>query len=155
MDTQPIALPAPRTVAHPALIAATVGYTVLIGWVTLASADTGSLVRDSSTWIIRLLVRLPLGITGPGWEFLLNVGMFLPLGVLLVLTFGARFFWVAMIAAVGLTLSIEALQQFIPYRVADPRDLIANSIGGVLGTLIGVGLLASHRAATAPTAPTA
>jgi hypothetical protein len=155
MDTQPIALPAPRSLAHPALIAATVAYTALIGWVTLASADTGSLVRDSSTWIIRMLVRLPLGINGAGWEFLLNVGMFLPLGVLLVLTFGARFFWVAMIAAVGLTLSIEGLQQFIPYRVADPRDLIANGIGGVLGTLIGVGLLAAHRSASAPTAPTA
>jgi hypothetical protein len=155
MDTQPIALPAPRHVAHPGLIAATVAYTALIGWVTLASADTGSLVRDSSTWIIRLLVRLPLGINGPGWEFLLNVGMFLPLGVLLVLTFGARLFWVAIILSVALTLSIEAVQQFIPYRVSDPRDLIANGIGGVLGTLIGVGLLASRRAATSPIAPAA
>jgi glycopeptide antibiotics resistance protein len=146
MDTQPIALPSPKIRKHPALIVATVLYSALIGWITLSSTETGSAVRESSTWIIRMLERLPLGISGERWEFLLNVGMFVPLGLLLTLVFGARFFWVAALAAIAYTLSIEGLQQFIPYRVPDPRDLVANGLGGVAGTLLGVALLAARRA---------
>lgn len=148
MDTQPIALPAPRASTHPALIAATVAYTALVGWITLVSADTGTAMRVSSTWIIRMLERLPLGIDGERWEFLLNVAMFVPLGMLLTLIFGARFFWVAALAAIAFTLSIEGLQQFIPSRVPDPRDLIANGLGGVVGAVLGVAALALRRAAT-------
>lgn len=148
MDTQPIALPAARTGTHPALIAATVAYTALVGWITLVSADTGSAMRVSSTWILRMLERLPLGISGERWEFLLNVAMFVPLGLLLTLTFGARFFWVAALAAVAFTLSIEGLQQFIPSRVPDPRDLIANGLGGVVGALVAAAALTARRAPT-------
>ena len=142
MDTQPIALPVVTTGRPPALIAATIAYSALICWITLSSADSGSVLRASSTWIIRMLERLPLGISGERWEFVLNFAMFVPLGVLLVLTFGARFFWVALIVSIALTFSFEALQQFIPYRVPDPRDLLANGAGGVVGTLLGVALLA-------------
>jgi glycopeptide antibiotics resistance protein len=145
MDTQPIALPAPRTARHPALILATIGYTALIGWITLSGAQHGSALRSTGTWIIRMLERLPFGISGPRWEFLLNVGMFLPLGLLLVLLFGARFFWVAALAALALTFSIEGLQHVIPYRVPDVRDLLANGLGGLVGTLLGVALLKGNR----------
>ena len=142
MDTQPIALPLPVTKRNPGLIAATVAYSALIGWITLSSADSGSAVRETSTWVIRMLSSLPLGIRAQHWEFLLNLAMFVPLGVLLVLTFGARFFWVALVLVIALTFSIEALQQVIPYRVPDVRDLFANGLGGVVGTLLGVALLA-------------
>ncbi len=141
MDTQPIALPTPRTSKHPALIIATVAYTALIGWITLSSAQSGSALRSTSRWVLHLLERLPVDISSQRWEFLLNLGLFVPLGALLVLLFGARFFWVAALAALALTFSIEALQHFIPYRVLDPRDLMANGLGGVVGTLLGVGLL--------------
>ena len=120
----------------------TIGYIALIGWVTLSTTDNGSAVRESSTWIIRMLERLPLGIDGPGWEFLLNIAMFMPLGLLLVLTFGARFFWVAALGGIALSLSLEGLQQFIPYRVPDPRDLLANGLGGIIGMFLGIAVLA-------------
>ena len=147
MDTAPIALPTStvRRLPHPALVVATVGYTALIGVITLSNVESGSALRASSTWILRMLAQLPLGLSAEKWEFALNIAMFVPLGVLLVLIFGARFFWVALVIALALTFSIEGLQQFIPSRVPDPRDLLANSLGGMLGTLFGVALLADLR----------
>ena len=147
MDTAPIALPTStvRRLPHPALVVATVGYTAIIGVITLSNVESGSALRASSTWILRMLARLPLGLSAEKWEFALNIAMFVPLGVLLVLIFGARFFWVALVIALALTFSIEGLQQFIPSRVPDPRDLLANGLGGMLGTLFGVALLADLR----------
>ena len=147
MDTAPIALPTStvRRLPHPALVIATVGYTALIGVITLSNVESGSALRASSTWILRMLAQLPLGLSAEKWEFALNIAMFVPLGVLLVLIFGARFFWVALVIALALTFSIEGLQQFIPSRVPDPRDLLANGLGGMLGTLFGVALLADLR----------
>ena len=147
MDTAPIALPTStvRRLPHPALVVATVGYTALIGVITLSNVESGSALRASSTWILRMLAQLPLGLSAEKWEFALNIAMFVPLGVLLVLIFGARFFWVALVIALALTFSIEGLQQFIPSRVPDPRDLLANGLGGMLGTLFGVALLADLR----------
>ena len=147
MDTQPLTLPiaTARRASHrpnPVLVVLTLGYVALIGFITLSTAGGGSAARTTSTWIIRMLERLPLGINGPGWEFLLNVAMFAPLGMLLVLTFGARFFWVAALSGIALSLSVEGLQQFIPSRVPDVRDLLANGLGGVIGMFFGVALLA-------------
>ena len=151
MDTQPLALPIQPTATgaakpahrpHPVLVALTLGYIALVGWITLSTADNGSAVRESSTWIIRMLERLPVGLDGAQWEFLLNVAMFAPLGLLLVLTFGARFFWVAALGGIALSLSLEGLQQFIPYRVPDARDLVANGLGGVVGMFFGLAVLA-------------
>ena len=154
MDTQPLALPIQPTVTraakpahrpHPALVVLTLGYVALIGWITLSTADNGSAVRESSTWIIRMLERLPLGLNGEQWEFALNIAMFAPLGFLLVLTFGARLFWVAALGGIALSLSLEGLQQFIPYRVPDARDLVANGLGGVVGMFFGLASLAAIR----------
>jgi glycopeptide antibiotics resistance protein len=149
MDTQPLTLPvaakAPtaNNAPQPALVILTAAYIALIGWITLSAADNGTAVRSTSTWIIGLLERLPLGISGEQWEFALNIGMFMPLGLLLVLTFGARFFWVAALGGIALSLSLEGLQQFIPSRVPDARDLLANGLGGIIGMFFGLALLAA------------
>jgi glycopeptide antibiotics resistance protein len=56
-------------------------------------------------------------------EFLASVAMFLPIGV-------------NVISGVLLTLTIEFAQRFIPGCVSDLRDLVANSLGTVLGVLV-------------------
>lgn len=73
------------------------------------------------------------------FEFLLNVVMFVPLGVLLPVILRRLTYRVVMFFAVaGLTLSltIEFVQLFIPGRYSDPRDLLANTLGAVLGALL-------------------
>lgn len=73
----------------------------------------------------------PLG----GVDVLLNVVLFLPFGVGLVLA-GARLRMALMVAA-AFTFAIELLQwRVIPGRDASLSDLITNSAGGMLGALI-------------------
>jgi glycopeptide antibiotics resistance protein len=76
-------------------------------------------------------------------EFLLNVGMFVPLGLFLVLLLGRRAWWLGILFGVGLTVVIEFVQQSLPSRVSDPRDLVANSIGAAVGVLLALVVTAS------------
>lgn len=92
-----------------------------------------------------MLERLPLGLDGAQGEFLLNVAMFSTLDLLLMLTFGARFFRVAAPGGIALSLSLEGLQQFIPQPVPDVRDLLAMGLGGVVDMFAGLAILSVQR----------
>ncbi|WP_206448793.1 VanZ family protein [Agrococcus sp. KRD186] len=71
-------------------------------------------------------------------EVLANVAMFLPLALLLILALGGRRWWIAVGLCVTLSLSVELTQYFMPGRVAAVQDVIANSVGALIGTLLGV-----------------
>ena len=120
---------------HPFLSVVTLAYLGFVGWVTLGpqpfdSANNGWLLRalgffarhDSTDWITYGRV-----------EFAANIAMFIPIGVFLVLLFGRRLWWLAIVIGVLLTCSIEFTQQFLPTRYPDVRDLVANAGGAVLG----------------------
>ncbi|TFB46282.1 VanZ family protein [Cryobacterium tagatosivorans] len=122
---------------HPVLSLVTLAYLAFVGWVTLGpqpldSANNGWLLRalgffarhDATDWITYGRV-----------EFAANIGMFIPIGVFLLLLLGRRLWWLAILAGVVLTGSIEFTQQFLPTRYPDLRDLVANSAGAVLGVL--------------------
>ena len=124
---------------HPILSAVTLGYLALVGWVTLSPQS--SLQRGSLLWrILELLEPVP----GTQWltfsrlEFVANIAMFVPIGLFLVLLLGRSRWWLAILLAVALTFAIEAAQRFIAGRVSDPRDLLANSLGAIIGTVIAV-----------------
>ncbi|MEO6809138.1 MAG: VanZ family protein [Isosphaeraceae bacterium] len=80
-----------------------------------------------------------------GWGLRMNVGgnlvAFLPLGILLVWLQRGRAtpFGVAL-ASVGLSLTIESLQYLSGQRVADIDDVLLNTLSGVLGFALAVGL---------------
>ena len=66
-------------------------------------------------------------------QLLLNIGMFVPYGLLLPLVFpGLRHFPKTALAVLATTVSIETLQFFIG-RSADIDDVIMNLAGGMLG----------------------
>ena len=69
--------------------------------------------------------------------------MFVPFGIFLVLLFGRRMWWLAVVLGVLMTIVIEFAQQFVPNRVSDPRDLLANSLGAVIGAVLALVLTAS------------
>lgn len=129
---------------HPILTFVTLGYLALVGIVTLSPMpDTG---RDSIIHrLVAIFDRVPL----TQWldyfvlEFIANVAMFLPLGLFLVLLLGRRLWWLCILFSIGLTLVLEFAQQFLPSRVSDPRDLVANSIGATLGVLIALAVTAA------------
>ena len=127
---------------HPLLSLLTLLYLGFVGLVTLTP---GSDQPDYSSLAGRILARLerypdldPLTsrLSIERVEFLANIGLFVPLGVFLLLLVGSRLWWVAMAAGVVLTSMIENVQRSIPGRVPDPRDVAANSIGMFVGVVL-------------------
>ncbi|WP_165807246.1 VanZ family protein [Nocardioides currus] len=127
---------------HPFLSLLTFAYLGFVGFVTLTPA---SQQPDYTALADRVLARLerypdldPLTarLSVERVEFLANVGLFVPVGVFLLLLFGSRLWWVAVAAGVALTSAIETAQQSVPGRVSDPRDVVANSIGTVVGVAV-------------------
>ncbi|GAA1917870.1 VanZ family protein [Nocardioides hwasunensis] len=130
---------------HPFLSLLTLLYLGFIGLVTLTP---GADQPDYQGLAARILARLerypdldPLTsrLSVERIEFLANIGLFVPLGVFLLLLVGSRLWFIAMAAGVVLTSMIETVQEQIPGRVSDPRDVAANSIGMFIG--IGLALL--------------
>lgn len=122
---------------HPVLSVVTLAYLAFVGWVTLGPQPLDS---TNNGWLLRALGFFSRHdatdwITYGRVEFAANVGMFVPIGVFLLLLFGRRLWWLAILSGIILTGSIEFAQQFLPTRYPDVRDLIANSTGTVLGVL--------------------
>jgi glycopeptide antibiotics resistance protein len=127
---------------HPFLSLLSFAYLGFLGWVTLTPSSDQV---DFSALGARLLARLerypdfePLTsrLTIDRLEFLANVGLFVPVGVFLLLLFGSGFWWVAIGVGLALTSVIENAQRSIPGRVPDPRDVVANTAGTVIGVLV-------------------
>jgi glycopeptide antibiotics resistance protein len=71
-------------------------------------------------------------------EFFGNIALFAPLGFLLILLLGRNRWWVVVLLGIAATCGIEFSQHFIPNRVPDVRDLVANSAGALIGVLLGL-----------------
>jgi glycopeptide antibiotics resistance protein len=123
---------------HPILSVLTLGYLGLVGWITLGpqpldthgDAWLWSLLRffgrhDATSWLTYQRV-----------EFLANVAMFVPVGMFFLLLLGRRLWFVSVLLGVALTTLIEFAQLFIPGRVSDVSDIVANSLGSLVGVLV-------------------
>lgn len=96
----------------------------------------GRLVTDTLAWLHAQ--GLLLDVEYDTIEFLANIGMFIPLGLLAALLVRSR--WVVL-AGPAFSLFIELYQGLLlPSRVGEWRDLLSNSIGFVIGVWIGVRL---------------
>ncbi len=127
-------------------VAAAAGYLAAVLWITLGPVP----------WAQESLAENPLGILNPeAWtarstwlggrplEFLMNVAMFVPLGALAAAVGRSR----ALLAApFALTVGIELVQIALPDRASDPRDLVANALGAVIGIVIARAWLARRDA---------
>lgn len=129
---------------HPLLSLLTLLYVGFVGLVTLTP---GSGTPDYYDLAARVLARMqrypeldPLSyrLSVERIEFLANIGLFVPLGVFLLLLVGTRAWWVALMAGIVLTSMIERVQGEIPGRVSDPRDVAANSIGMFVGIAVAI-----------------
>jgi len=123
---------------HPFLSLATFAYLGFVGWVTLGPQPINDHGNSVLHWFLHLFARYD----ATNWidynrlEFLANVGMFVPIGMFFLLLFGRRLFLVATLAGVALTCAIEFTQLFLPDRVSDLRDIVANSVGALVGVVL-------------------
>jgi glycopeptide antibiotics resistance protein len=125
---------------HPFLSVMTLAYLGFVAWVTLTP---GSEAPTSSALAMRVLARLER-FDGMSWltyyraEYLANVALFVPVGLFLLLLFGTRYWWLAGVSAIVLTSFIETAQRSIPGRVPDQQDIAANTMGAVVGIVLGM-----------------
>ncbi|UYM05096.1 VanZ family protein [Solicola gregarius] len=123
---------------HPFLSLITGGYLVFVAWLTLTPQPIGP---DDQQFIQRVLDALHRrgyaeSINYDRLEFLANIALFVPVGMFLLLLFGAGGWWLAAIGSFAMTAFIETAQNQIPGRVSDGRDLIANTGGALIGIAI-------------------
>lgn len=123
---------------HPFLSLLSGGYLVFVGWLTLTPQPIGP---DDQQLILRILDALHRrgyaeSIDYDRLEFLANIALFVPVGMFLLLLFGAGQWWLAGIGSFLLTSFIETVQHQIPGRVPDDRDLLANTLGGLIGIVM-------------------
>jgi glycopeptide antibiotics resistance protein len=122
---------------HPLLSVVTFAYLGLVGWLTLGPQP---LDEEPNGVLFRLLDLLgrhssTSWITYFGLEFTANILMFVPVGLFFLLLLGRSYWFVAIFAGVVLTFAIETAQIFLPERVSDPRDLVSNSLGALIGVV--------------------
>ncbi|MFT2817774.1 VanZ family protein [Leifsonia sp. A12D58] len=132
-----------RTRARVFLTVGTALYLAFVAWVTLGPQP---LDDDGTSWL-RTLTGSFAGNSATAWitydvvEFTANIAMFVPLGWLFLSLLGARRWWLALLFGIIFTCFIEFFQQFLPTRVPDLRDIIANSLGATIGVGIGLAII--------------
>ncbi|CAN5397143.1 hypothetical protein BH09ACT4_BH09ACT4_22760 [soil metagenome] len=122
---------------HPVLTVVTFLYLGVVGFITIGPQplDDGT---DSLVWrLLGFFARFhgTQWITYATLEFWANVAMFVPVGLFFLLLLGRGRWWLAILLGVLLTCAIEFSQLFIPSRVSDPRDILANSVGALVGVM--------------------
>ncbi|GAA2035659.1 hypothetical protein GCM10009819_20210 [Agromyces tropicus] len=113
-------------------------YAAAVMWATLGPAPGAvmgnqaargvldpSIWFESDTWTI-----------GSPTEFLLNVLLFVPFGLLIAFALRGVPAMVSVIMAGGFALLIEVAQIPMADRISDPRDLVANTAGAIIGITI-------------------
>ena len=88
--------------------------------------------------VSHLLVRagVPHAFAGQVLEAILNVLMFVPLGLLLAFLMPSRRWWLAVLACAAVSFGVELIQAVaLAGRSATLIDFIANTTGGAIGSL--------------------
>lgn len=102
-------------------------------WPRLADDDGFDLVHTVLTWLSSLGIGLTYSVT----EFLANIALFVPFGILVSLLWPHRPAWAVIALGLATSAAIELAQLlFLPHRVSDVRDLVANTLGAALGVAI-------------------
>ena len=118
--------------------------TVLVALITLTPQSGGSAHGAVAKALLDALhtIGVPASFGEVEWEFTANIIMFTPLGFFLALALPGARLWLGIIALPLISGLIEWSQLlFLPSRYPTVSDLVANSLGGWLGLLMGFGVM--------------
>ncbi|WP_051973314.1 VanZ family protein [Cryobacterium sp. MLB-32] len=134
-----------HTALYRAAIVVTVGYLLALALIAFWPTPVD---KEAHVPLVSLLGWLQ-GHGAPGWltytfvEFSANIVLFVPVGLLAVILLGARRWWCAIVVGFVASCGIELGQLlFLPARYATSGDVIANTLGAALGTVLALALIA-------------
>lgn len=119
-----------------------------VGYMTLTAVQPHSGV---DTFLRRVLHAITghsssASTTGGVWEELGNVALFVPLGLFVTLALRRPHRWLAPLICLVLSIAVELLQAgVVTTRHASLQDIAENTLGGVLGWLLALPLIAHLR----------
>ena len=138
MSDRPVFTPA-RVLSAGAVLAA-------VGVLTLAPR---AIARPARTVVLDALDHLPSSwralMFGAGADVALNIAFFVPLGAALALLLPLRWSPASVLLCALVSLTVETLQAGIPGRVPDAEDVLSNTIGAAIGTVLVVAMRAAAR----------
>ncbi|UNK70110.1 VanZ family protein [Microbacterium sp. H1-D42] len=108
----------------------------LIVWLPAAEASkvTGIAFRIARFVSERSGISLTTSYTV--FEFLANIALFVPLGLLLVAARPRSSAWVVLLLGYSASVTIELVQTLLPSRYPTLSDVVANTLGTAIGCLI-------------------
>ena len=113
-------------------------------WPRLGDDDGFDLVRAALAWIRSTGIALTYSAT----ELLANIALFVPFGILVSLLLPRRPAWLVIALGLATSAVIELAQLlFLPDRVSDVRDLVANTLGTAVGVAV---MLVARRRSRSP-----
>jgi glycopeptide antibiotics resistance protein len=123
---------------HRLLLAVTGLYLLAVAWITLNPFPGDPKRNAFLEGLLASFAATPLlaWIDYDVVEFTANIALFVPMGVLLALLFGHGRRWLAVSLGIAASLVIEFVQLFEPARVSDARDIVANSLGTIIGVAV-------------------
>lgn len=130
-----------------------VPYTValaLIVWLpaTAASKVTGVVFRIAR--FVSAHTDIYLTTSYAVFEFLANIALFVPLGLLLLAAFPRANAWVVLLIGYSASATIELVQTLLPSRYPTLSDVIANALGAAIGCLVARVFVRRHPPRSAP-----
>lgn len=128
-----------RLAVHRAALLLSVGYAVALAliafWPTPVDRAGHDALQRALAWL--QAHGAPPWLTYGMVEFASNIVLFIPAGLLLVVLAGARFWWLGPLGGLLGSGAIEVAQLvLLPARTASPRDIVANTSGAVIGTVL-------------------
>lgn len=126
---------------------ALVPYAIVLALIVWLPASAASKITGIAFRIARFVsahTDIPLGMSYTVFEFLANIALFVPLGLLLVAAWPRANAWVVLLLGYTSSATIELVQTLLPSRFPTLSDVIANTIGTAIGCLIARLLVQRH-----------
>jgi glycopeptide antibiotics resistance protein len=129
-------IPPKSRLRHGLVVSVLVVYTIFILAVTLSPTQLDVSTQRLVFRFVDVLHRFGI----PTWfdyaevEFSANIVMFIPFGFMVTLLLPVRFAWLAILISLSFSMGIEFFQrEFLDARIFDVRDIVANTLGGIIG----------------------
>ena len=114
-------------------------YLAVVGWIVFSQDDGMDQADGWVAWVFDFIDEMKAGLPDfffVAVEFLANVLMFVPFGVLVWLALARPRWWVVVLLGLATTVTIELVQSTMPSRYSTVSDVIANTLGAAVGVLL-------------------